>query len=74
MRTRANWIAREQDVVVLPTPPLPPTNIHRRVFWARMEDRVGSRGSSSETERVAVVAMFVLRGLLLWMGSSVGRF
>lgn len=74
MRTRANWIAREQDVVVLPTPPLPPTKIHRRVFWASMEDRVGSRGSSSETERVAVVAMFVLVGLLLWVGERMGYF
>lgn len=48
-------MAREQDVVVLPTPPLPPTKIHRRVFWARMEDRLGSRASSAEM--VAVVAM-----------------
>lgn len=34
-----------------------------------MDDRVGSRDSSSETERVAVVAMFVFcRGILLvWL-------
>lgn len=24
----ASWIAREQEVVVLPTPPFPPTKIH----------------------------------------------
>lgn len=74
MRTRANWIAREQDVVVLPTPPLPPTKIHRSVFWARMEARVGSRGSSSETERLAVVAMVVFREFYFWwVGSLVAR-
>lgn len=31
-----------------------------------MEDRVGSRGSSSETETVAVVAMFVFWGGICW--------
>lgn len=63
-------------MVVLPTPPLPPTKIHRSVFWARMEDRLGSRASSAEI--VAVVAMmllfsfsffglgFVLVGLVSW--------
>ncbi len=79
MRTRLSWIAREQDVVVLPTPPLPPTKIHRSVFWARMEDRLGSSASSEET--VAIVAMiflfsfsffffcwvFVLVGMVRWL-------
>ena len=56
LRTRASWMAREQDVVVLPTPPFPPTNIHRRVFCWRIDWRVGSRVSgSSEVEMVAVV-------------------
>ncbi len=27
-RCLANWIASEHEVVVLPTPPLPPTKIH----------------------------------------------
>ena len=36
-RTLASWMAREQEVVVFPTPPLPPTKIHRRVFWSRMD-------------------------------------
>lgn len=58
LRTRLSWIAREQDVVVLPTPPLPPTKIHRSVFWARMEDRLGS--SASSEEMVVVVAMVFL--------------
>lgn len=74
MRTRLSWIAREQDVVVLPTPPLPPTKIHRSVFWARMEDRLGSSASSEET--VAIVAMiflfsfsfFFFVGFLFWWG------
>ena len=46
-RTLASCIAREHDVVVFPTPPLPPTNIHRRVFWSSMVWRVGSSWSSS---------------------------
>lgn len=33
-----------------------------------MDDRVGSRGSSSETESVAVVAMFVLGWEFGWLG------
>jgi len=45
-RTFASWMAREQDVVVLPTPPLPPTKIQRRDFWSRMDWREGSRTSS----------------------------
>jgi hypothetical protein len=32
-RTLASWTAREHDVVVLPTPPLPPQNIHLRDFY-----------------------------------------
>ena len=32
LRCLASWMAREHDVVVLPTPPLPPTKIHRKVF------------------------------------------
>src|SRR5437764_1978174 len=31
-RTLESWTASEQDVVVLPTPPLPPQNIHFRDF------------------------------------------
>lgn len=46
-RTRASWAAREHDVVVLPTPPLPPQKIHFRDFWSRMFWSVGSRGSKS---------------------------
>ena len=46
-RCLASWIAREHDVVVLPTPPLPPTNIQRRDFWSRIDWRVGSIGSRS---------------------------
>ena len=38
----ANWVARAQLVVVLPTPPLPPTKIHLREGWSRMFWREGS--------------------------------
>jgi hypothetical protein len=37
--------ARLLEQVVLPTPPLPPTQIHFRLFWSRMFCSVGS-GSS----------------------------
>lgn len=33
-RCLASWMAREQEVVVLPTPPLPPTKIHLRLSAA----------------------------------------
>ncbi len=46
-RTFASWMAREHDVVVFPTPPLPPTKIHRSVRWSRMAWSVGSSGESS---------------------------
>jgi hypothetical protein len=35
---------REVDIVVLPTPPLPPTNIHFKDVWERMFSKVGGRG------------------------------
>ena len=60
--TLASCVASEHDVVVLPTPPLPPQKIHfndfcnishfygkkgrRRKTWSRMFWRVGARGSS----------------------------
>lgn len=48
-------MAREHDVVVFPTPPLPPTNIQRSVFWSRMDWSVGSMTSSSMRAAVAIV-------------------
>lgn len=48
-RTRASWMARLHDVVVFPTPPLPPTNIHRSDRWSRIDCRVGSSASGSST-------------------------
>ena len=36
-RCLASWMAREQEVVVLPTPPLPPTKIHLRLSSRRRE-------------------------------------
>lgn len=48
-RTLASWMAREHEVVVLPTPPLPPTKIQRRERWSRRVWRDGSRASSSMT-------------------------
>src|SRR5271156_4547129 len=40
-------MAKAHDVVVLPTPPFPPTNIQRSVFWSMRFWRVGSRTSSA---------------------------
>src|SRR5690606_29222865 len=57
-RALASWMAREQDVVVLPTPPLPPTKIQRRDFWSMMDWSVGSMGGSSSRS-----AMVVMRGV-----------
>lgn len=54
-RTLASWMAREQEVVVLPTPPLPPTKTQRRDFWSRRDWREGSSWSGSSLTRVVVV-------------------
>jgi hypothetical protein len=56
-RTLASWMAREHDVVVFPTPPLPPTKIQRRVFWSSIDWRLGSSTSSSVF--IIAVDMFV---------------
>lgn len=56
-RTFASWIAREQDVVVFPTPPLPPTKIQRRDLWSRMDWREGERVSS-----VLIIAVDIVKG------------
>jgi hypothetical protein len=56
-RTLASWMASEQEVVVFPTPPFPPTKIQRRVFWSRMDWSVGSSCSSSAL--ITAVDMFV---------------
>lgn len=47
-RTLASWMASEHDVVVLPTPPLPPTKIQRRERWSSSDCSEGSRASSAE--------------------------
>lgn len=39
--------AREEDVVVLPTPPLPPTKIHFKVVWSIKFWRVGANSLST---------------------------
>lgn len=66
-RTLASWIAREQEVVVFPTPPLPPTNIHLSDFWSRMDWRVGSSSSSAFTT-AADILEGGLRGLRVYGG------
>lgn len=38
----ANNVAKELDVVVLPTPPLPPTKIHFNVLLSRIFYKVAS--------------------------------
>lgn len=68
LRTRASWIAREHDVVVFPTPPLPPTKIHRRVFCEIMDSSVGSRVSVSVSMVAAVAADMVVSGAE-WSGA-----
>lgn len=47
-RTLASWMASEHDVVVLPTPPLPPTKIQRSERWSSSDCSDGSRASSAE--------------------------
>ena len=61
-RTLASCMAREQEVVVFPTPPLPPTKIQRRVFWSRIDWRVGSRTSSSSVLIIAVDILATVGG------------
>jgi len=56
LRAFAIWMAREHDVVVLPTPPLPPTKIQRRDFWSMMVWREGV-GSSDMVVVVEVGCM-----------------
>ena len=62
LRCFASWMAREQDVVVFPTPPLPPTKIHRSDFWSRMDWSVGSMSSGSAWSfwSAAVVAIVMV--------------
>ncbi len=48
-RTLASWMASEHEVVVLPTPPLPPTKIQRSDRWSRIDWSVGSMASGSST-------------------------
>jgi hypothetical protein len=47
-------MAREQEVVVFPTPPFPPTKIQRRLRWSRRDWREGSRASSVEMRAVDI--------------------
>lgn len=81
-RTLASWMARLHDVVVLPTPPLPPTKIHRSDRWSRMDWSVGSMASGSSVlmraaeDMVAVVSkgrkgVELLRGELSRSGELV---
>lgn len=44
---RLTCAAIQQDVVVLPTPPFPPTNIHCKLSWSIRFLRDGSRSSNS---------------------------
>lgn len=53
--------AKLQDVVVLPTPPLPPTKIHFNVVFSRIERREESGTSSISA------AIFLLRDQLLFL-------
>lgn len=47
LRVLASWMPRQQDVVVLPTPPFPPTNTHCRDCWSMMFFNDGSGRSKS---------------------------
>src|SRR2546421_8665678 len=60
-------MAKAHDVVVLPTPPFPPTNIQRSVFWSMRFWRVGSRTSSaSKTVEDMIVENDVQQVSSLW--------
>lgn len=61
-RTLASWMASEHDVVVLPTPPLPPTKIQRRERWSSSDCSEGSRASSAEITAEDMVAAEVCVG------------
>lgn len=50
LRCLASCTASEHDVVVLPTPPLPPQKIHRSDRWSMMFWRVGSSWKSSDID------------------------
>ena len=69
-RTLASWMARLHDVVVLPTPPLPPTKIHRSDRWSRIDWSVGSRESWSSTSMSAADILAVVREVVGagWVG------
>lgn len=56
-------MAKEQLVVVFPTPPLPPTKIHRRLVCSRIGWRVGSRGSRSASTWATDMVMVFVGGL-----------
>ena len=68
MRTRASCIASEQDVVVLPTPPFPPTNIHRSDFWLMIDSSVGARSSASASTAADIL------GAYYWVVVAGGSF
>ena len=55
-------MAREHEVVVFPTPPFPPTKIHRSDFWSRIDCSVGSIWSSSVLTTAVDMVEFTLFG------------
>lgn len=75
-RTLASWMASEHEVVVLPTPPLPPTKIQRRVRWSRIDWRVGAMLSMSSV-LMSAADMFAqywgggeARWIIVWKGTA----
>ena len=59
-RYLASWTPKQQLVVVLPTPPFPPTKTHWRVSWSMIFWRLGSGSSDSSNSVVMLSRVFVL--------------
>mmetsp|Transcript_27262 Transcript_27262/g.60053 ORF Transcript_27262/g.60053 Transcript_27262/m.60053 type:complete len:232 (-) Transcript_27262:209-904(-) len=55
LRVFANWTPKQQLVVVLPTPPFPPTKTHWRLFWSMMFFREGSGRSVSSISAMSAI-------------------
>ncbi len=72
-RTLASWMASEHEVVVLPTPPFPPTKIQRSDRWSRIDCRVGSMASGSSALMSAVDMVAVGRRMEWCCGVVSGR-
>lgn len=73
LRCFASWMAREHEVVVFPTPPFPPTNIHRSDFWSRIDWSVGAMSASMSAVEAMVEAASIGGGELVVRGVEIRK-